>query len=42
MKIGIAGNGKIVHEMIGATKNIQDLEMAPNTAYAVMCTQATM
>ena len=25
MKIGIAGNGKIVHEMIGATKNIQDL-----------------
>ena len=27
MKIGIAGNGKIVHEMIGATKNIQDLEM---------------
>ena len=24
MKIGIAGNGKIVHEMIGATKNIQD------------------
>ena len=27
MKIGIAGNGKIVHEMIGATKNIQDLEI---------------
>ena len=23
MKIGIAGNGKIVHEMIGAIKNIQ-------------------
>ena len=27
MKIGIAGNGKIVHEMIGAIKNIQDLEI---------------
>ena len=27
MKIGIAGNGKIVHEMIGATKTIQDLEI---------------
>lgn len=27
MKIGIAGNGKIVYEMIGATKNIQDLEI---------------
>lgn len=27
MKIGIAGNSKIVHEMIGATKNIQDLEI---------------
>lgn len=27
MKIGIAGNGKIVHEMIGATKDIQDLEI---------------
>ena len=25
MKIGIAGNGKIVYEMIGATKNNQNL-----------------